>query len=140
MAAVAREFDLDTAQARQALVQARSVAAGEGAWAWDAQRLDWWDNEVELLDAQGQVMRLDRLVRERASGHWWVLDHKSATQPERQAALREQLARYAQAVALAQPGAPVRTAFLTADGRGIDVAVPLDSSPSAPSPDAASPT
>jgi ATP-dependent helicase/nuclease subunit A len=126
LAAVAREFDLSSAQAAQALVQARQVVGGEGAWAWDAQRLDWWDNEVELLDAEGQVMRLDRLVRERASGHWWVLDHKSAAHPERQAALREQLARYARAVALAQPGAHVRTAFLTADGRCIEVAVPPD--------------
>jgi ATP-dependent helicase/nuclease subunit A len=140
VAAVAREFNLDTAQARQSLERARAVVAGEGAWAWDAQRLDWWDNEVELLDAQGQVMRLDRLVRERASGQWWVLDHKSAAQPERQAALREQLARYAQAVALAQLGAQVRTAFLTADGRCIEVAVPLAPSPIASSSDAASPT
>ncbi|MDP3626930.1 MAG: UvrD-helicase domain-containing protein [Hydrogenophaga sp.] len=140
VAAVAREFDLDAAQARQALERAHAVVAGEGAWAWDAQRLDWWDNEVELLDAQGQVMRLDRLVRERGSGHWWVLDHKSATSPERQAALREQLARYAQAVALAQPCAHVRTAFLTADGRCIEVAVPEIETLHAPSRDAASPT
>ena len=123
VAAVAREFDLTNVQARQALAHARAVVAGEGAWAWDDQRLDAWDNEVELLDAQGQVQRLDRLVRERDSGHWWVLDHKTAAQPERQSALLEQLARYAQAVALAQPGAVVRTAFLTADGRCIEVAV-----------------
>ncbi len=134
VASVAREFDLDPAQARQALERARAVVAGEGAWAWDAQHLDWWDNEVELLDAQGQVMRLDRLVRERASGHWWVLDHKSAAHPERQASLREQLARYAQAVALAQPGAHVRTAFLTADGRCIEVAVPPNESLNLSSP------
>jgi ATP-dependent helicase/nuclease subunit A len=118
--AVASEFELDPDQARHALAMARAIVVGEGAWAWDTGHIDWWDNEVELIDAQGQLQRLDRLVRERASGHWWVLDHKSASQPQRQAGLREQLHRYAQAVALAWPGATVRTAFLTGDGRCIE--------------------
>ncbi|WP_342128663.1 UvrD-helicase domain-containing protein [Hydrogenophaga sp. OTU3427] len=124
VSAVGREFELDPMQARQALAMAEAITRGEGAWAWDAAHIDWWDNEVELLDAQGQLQRLDRLVRERASGQWWVLDHKSASQPQQQAGLREQLARYAEAVRLAWPGAVVRTAFLTADGRCIELPVP----------------
>ena len=73
------------------------------------------DNYVELHFA-GELLRLDRLVRGRGSGEWWVLDFKSAAQPERQPELLAQMARYREAVAAAYPGAAVRTAFLTAQG------------------------
>ena len=77
-------------------------------------------DEVELTH-QGRRLRIDRLVRRRAGAHgaeaWWVLDYKSAAQPERDAALIEQLARYRDAVRSIHPGALVQAAFLTADGR-----------------------
>jgi len=119
--AVAREFSLPPARAEQALAMARAVASGEAAWAWDAAVLSDWASEIELLDAQGELLRLDRLVRRSDTGEWWVLDHKSAVEPERQPALIEQLQRYARAVALAHPGATVRAAFLTAEGRCVEV-------------------
>ncbi|MCC2635195.1 MAG: hypothetical protein K0S48_3081, partial [Ramlibacter sp.] len=72
-------------------------------------------NEVELL-AGGELLRLDRLVRRRDSGEWWVLDYKSAAHPERQPELLEQMRRYREAVAAANPGVAVRSAFLTAQG------------------------
>ncbi len=119
--AVAREFALEPARAEQALAMARTIASGEAAWAWDANVLSDWASEIELLDAQGELQRLDRLVRRADTGEWWVLDHKSAAEPERQPALVDQLRRYARAVALAHPGAVVRTAFLTAEGRCVEV-------------------
>jgi ATP-dependent helicase/nuclease subunit A len=45
-----------------------------------------------------------------------VLDYKLAGAPEAAPALRAQLARYVAAVQTAQPGEPVRAAFVTARG------------------------
>ncbi|OGB14743.1 MAG: hypothetical protein A3E51_26365 [Burkholderiales bacterium RIFCSPHIGHO2_12_FULL_67_38] len=114
--AVAREFALDPVQAREALAMAQRIVAGEAAWAWDAEWLDHWGNEVELFH-QGALLRLDRLVRERASGIWWVLDFKSAEHPERQPELVAQMRHYQQAMAQARPGAPLRLAFINPMGR-----------------------
>ena len=113
---VERNFGLDGAALKQAEAMAQRILQGEGAWAWDATQVDWQDNEVELL-AGGELLRLDRLVRRRDTGEWWVLDYKSAAQPERQPQLMEQMRRYREAVAAANEGAVVRTAFLTAQGK-----------------------
>ena len=113
---VAREFSLSPAQAQEAAVLAQRIHTGEGAWAWQAEVVDWQGNEVEL-NHQGQLLRLDRLVRRRDTGAWWVLDYKSAPQPERQPGLLAQMQRYLAAVRAAYPGAPVQAAFLTGDGR-----------------------
>lgn len=121
MQAVAREFSLDTVQARDALSMARNIVAGEAAWAWDAEALNHWGNEVELFH-QGELLRLDRLVRRRDSGDWWVLDYKSAAHPERQSALLAQMEGYRQAMAQARPGESVRVAFINAQGRLIELA------------------
>jgi ATP-dependent helicase/nuclease subunit A len=94
---------------------AQRILAGEGAWAWDRTIIDWHANEVPLHH-EGQLLRLDRLVR-KTSGEWWVLDYKSAARPEQQAELIGQLRRYRDAVRAACPGAPVRAAFLTGRGK-----------------------
>ena len=90
------------------------------AWAWDAGALDHWGNEVELFH-QGDLLRLDRLVRRRgeggAAGTWWVLDFKSHEHPERQPEYLAQMQRYRQAMALARPGEPVRLAFINPLGQ-----------------------
>ena len=112
---VERSFGLDAGAVQQAAAMAQRILQGEGAWAWDPAHVDWHDNEVELL-VDGELLRLDRLVRRRDSGEWWVLDYKSAAHPERQPALLEQMRRYRDAVAAANPGAGVRSAFLTAHG------------------------
>jgi ATP-dependent helicase/nuclease subunit A len=113
---VERLFALDAASAQQAAAMAGRILQGEGAWAWDPAHVDWQGNEVELHHG-GELLRLDRLVRRRDSGEWWVLDYKSAVQPERQPQLMEQMRRYREAVAAANEGAVVRTAFLTAQGK-----------------------
>ena len=114
-AAVAREFALGDAQATLAATMAQRILEGAGAWAWQADRVDWVGNEVALV-ASGALVRLDRLVRRADTGEWWVLDYKSAAQPQRQQALREQLHTYRQAVQALEPGSVVRAAFLTGQG------------------------
>lgn len=116
---VGREFQLEPADLRQAVAMAERIAQGEGAWAWDPRQVDWQANEVELHH-EGELLRLDRLVRQRG-GPWWVLDYKSASQPERDEALLTQMRRYRQAVGLAYPGAEVKAAFLTGQGRLVEV-------------------
>jgi ATP-dependent helicase/nuclease subunit A len=113
--AAAREFALDPEAARAAAAMAQRIRSGAGAWAWHAEALDWQGNEVTLVH-QGQTLRIDRLVRHRESGAWWVLDYKSAGRPERDAALIAQLHRYRDAVREAYPGETVRAAFLTGQG------------------------
>lgn len=117
---VAREFRLTAAALEDAASVALRVLRGEGAWAWDPQIVDWADNEVELHH-QGQLLRLDRLVRRREGAQWWVLDYKSAAQPELDEALLAQMRRYRQAVQAVYPGASVRAAFLTGQGRLVAV-------------------
>ncbi|HZN48210.1 MAG TPA: 3'-5' exonuclease, partial [Ramlibacter sp.] len=113
---VQRLFALDAASAQQAAAMASRIVEGEGAWSWDPAQVDWQGNEVELHHA-GELLRLDRLVRRRGTGEWWVLDFKSAARPQGQPELIAQMRRYCEAVAAANPGASVRAAFLTAQGR-----------------------
>jgi ATP-dependent helicase/nuclease subunit A len=118
--AVARDFSLLPEQAQAAADQAQAILRGEGHWAWDADALDWHANEVPML-VGGRTLRLDRLVRQRDSGQWWVLDYKSTAQPERQPELCAQLLAYQGAVARSQPMARVRAAFLTPQGALIEL-------------------
>ena len=71
---------------------------------------------IAALGQWGTTVRLDRLVRRADTGEWWVLDYKSAAQPQRQQALRAQLHTYRQAVQALEPGSVVRAAFLTGQG------------------------
>ncbi|APW38390.1 DNA helicase UvrD [Rhodoferax koreense] len=120
LSAVMREFAIDARQAEQAAAMVAAIRAGEGAWAWDAALIAWQGNEV-ALNHQGQSLRLDRLVQRRDSGEWWVLDYKSALQPQRQVELVEQLRRYRTAVLALTDGAPVRAAFLAVNGAVVEV-------------------
>ncbi len=124
---VAQEFALEPAELDNASAMAQTIVQGEGAWAWDTQQLSWQGNEVALVH-QGRMLRLDRLVQRRpsggAEGQWWVLDYKSATQPQLQAELRAQLHTYRSAVAKAYPDDTVRAAFLTAAGTLIELPAP----------------
>ncbi|MBS0608537.1 MAG: DNA helicase UvrD, partial [Proteobacteria bacterium] len=119
LAQLARDFDIAPEAAAQAAAMAQTILNGEGAWAWDAAQLEQAINEAPLVH-QGQGLRLDRLVRlrqPRRGARWWVLDYKSAAQPERQADLVAQLQRYREAVRGQLPGEAVRAAVLSGDGR-----------------------
>ncbi|WP_077002832.1 exodeoxyribonuclease V subunit beta [Variovorax sp. KK3] len=118
--AAGREFGLDAAALQVAATMAQRIRAGQGAWAWEVDALAWHGNEVTLMHG-GEVLRIDRLVRHRESGEWWVLDYKSAGRPERDPALIAQMERYREAVRQAHPGATVRAAFLTGQGELVDV-------------------
>jgi len=114
----AAEFGLDAAQAQQAAAMAQRILLGAGAWAWRADAVDWHGNEVPVT-VQGSVRRIDRLVRRKTGtngGEWWVLDYKSATQPQGRHELLAQLGSYRAAVQAACPGETVRAAFLSAAG------------------------
>ena len=113
---VAREFGLGAGALADAVAMADRILGGEGAWCWDPAQVDWADNEVPL-HVGGALRRIDRLVRTRIDGTWWVLDYKSAARPEDDPELRAQLTQYRDAVAAAHPGEPVRAAFLTGTGR-----------------------
>lgn len=143
IAQLVRDFELTADAAAAAAAMARRILAGEGAWAWDAAQIDRALNEAPLVH-QGQNLRLDRLVRRRATAQsparWWVLDYKSAPEPERQPQLMAQLRLYRAAVQ-AQVGAePVSAAFLAGDGRLVvvdgdragDLVAPSTPPPSAP--------
>jgi ATP-dependent helicase/nuclease subunit A len=144
---VGAQFQLTAAQADAACAIAQRITQGPAAWVWDSAHIDWQANEVELLQGgddiandnlntaadvsitaatNGQtnapvLLRLDRLVKHRATQTWWVLDYKSANAPQQQTALRLQLAQYQQAVQAAHPGTPVRAAFITGEGQLIEL-------------------
>jgi ATP-dependent helicase/nuclease subunit A len=63
---------------------------------------------VQLDDAGGAV--------------WWVLDYKLHHAPEELEPYRAQLLRYRAVIERAQPGGRVRCAFITGDGRVVEVA------------------
>jgi ATP-dependent helicase/nuclease subunit A len=121
LAAVVREFVLSPDQAGQAATMARRIRAGEGAWVWDTAVVDWQGSEVDLVH-RGQLLRLDRLVRRRDNGQWWVLDFKSARDPERQPQLVAQLQAYRSAVQAIYSQSTVCAAFLNAEGAMIKLA------------------
>jgi ATP-dependent helicase/nuclease subunit A len=91
---------------------------------FDGPALRWSGNEVPVGDA-GDALRIDRLVLldEPAgpSPTWWVLDYKLQHAPQQLEAYRAQLLRYRDAVRRAQPGAPVRCAFLSGAGEVIEI-------------------
>ena len=115
----ARQFGLTPQQQNDAQAMAQRIRHGDAAWAWDASRLQWQGNEVELTH-QGQTFRLDRLVQRKDAGHagdWWVLDYKSALNPQLQADLVTKMQSYKAALQAIYPAQTVKAAFLTADGK-----------------------
>jgi ATP-dependent helicase/nuclease subunit A len=118
--AVALEFKLSSQEAEQASQMAQRILAGEGAWAWDDAVVNWQGNEIELT-AQGKLLRLDRLVRRKDTGDWWVLDYKSESQPQSKPELVAQMRGYVAAVQACYAGEQVKAAFLTATGKMVEV-------------------
>jgi ATP-dependent helicase/nuclease subunit A len=98
------------------LADARIVALLGG------ETLLWAGNEVPVV-VDGRPGRIDRLVlrREPDGQRWWVLDYKTEFRPEDDPALRMQLERYRRAVQAGDPSRPVRAAFITGDGRLVEV-------------------
>ena len=118
---VAFGLQLTPEQSAQASAAAQRIVQGEAAWVWDAEQIDWQANEVELMHG-GKQLRLDRLIKLRESQTWVVIDYKSAQSPQLSAALREQLQEYQRAVQAAYPQQKVKAAFITAQGRWVELA------------------
>jgi ATP-dependent helicase/nuclease subunit A len=119
--AASRQFRLDSVQTQAATEAALQILQGQGAWLWRSEELLWQGSEVELVH-EGSLLRLDRLVHRR-DGSWWVIDYKSHARPETQAELLLQLRTYAKAVSVLHRGQTVRAAFLTPQGRLIEIDV-----------------
>jgi ATP-dependent helicase/nuclease subunit A len=117
---VQREFALASEQINEAAAMAQRILTGDGAWAWDRTVVDWQGNEVVIHHAQ-QELRLDRLVHRRDTGEWWVLDHKSEWRPDLKPGLQDKMNNYRAAVQAAYPQAVVRAAYLTAQGKLVNV-------------------
>lgn len=119
--AAASSFGLPNAAERQVLDALRAVLSGPRTGSlFDFRHLQWAGNEVPLT-WQGQVLRADRVVQLAESGRWWVLDYKLAARPDEVDAYREQLRGYRAALQALQPGEPVHAAFVTADGRLLEI-------------------
>jgi ATP-dependent helicase/nuclease subunit A len=111
----AREFSLTNQHMQEVNARAQAILNGQGAWAWDAQQVVWHANEVPVV-MEGQMHRIDRLVRMK-NEVWWVIDYKSASDPQSHQDLQRQLRRYRDAVAQLHPGQDVRAAFFNALGQ-----------------------
>jgi ATP-dependent helicase/nuclease subunit A len=94
------QFELSAEELQLALQSAQRIVRGEAAWAWQRQHIDWQANEINLSFA-GQSLRIDRLVRHRETGEWWVLDFKSSHTPQSSEILVAQMRQYRDAVQLA---------------------------------------
>ena len=118
--AAAREFVVAAEPVRN--VVAAILDHSEGARFFRGSQIRWRGNEVSLSDG-GEVLRIDRLVLvdEGDEPVWWVLDYKLSHAPDELDAYRAQLLRYRAAVARAQPGEAVRCAFVTGEGRVVEV-------------------
>jgi ATP-dependent helicase/nuclease subunit A len=124
LSAVTREFSLSAELALKASAMALCIRSREAAWAWDNTRLKWQGNEVELLHA-GQTLRLDRLVQRQDlgfEGQWWVLDYKSAHQPQNDPIKLAQLQTYRLALQEIYPDAVIKAAFIAGNGALLEIA------------------
>ena len=125
LGAAAQMYGLDARRSERLERCVRAILASpECAPFFDAAQLQWAGNEVPVSH-EGQDLRLDRLVLRRpqpgAEAQWWVLDYKLHEAPQRQPEYVQQLQLYRAAVQALQPGEPVRTAFITGQGRLVEV-------------------
>ncbi|MEI6546649.1 MAG: hypothetical protein WCN85_06480, partial [Burkholderiales bacterium] len=111
---------------RSALAKARRVLALPAlAPAW---RIDRSVSELEILDANGQLRRLDRLAR--VDDSLWIIDYKWSVDAERRAGYIAQLADYRLLVGQLQPApfnapGPVRTVLVDASAGKVEFDVDL---------------
>ena len=119
--AAAAEFGAASAAVEQ--LASAILGHADGARFFRGPQIGWSGNEVAVSHA-GELLRIDRLVRidEGDARTWWVLDYKLRHAPEQLESYREQLRRYRDAVAAAEPGAAVRCAFVTGSGRVVEIA------------------
>lgn len=115
-AAVARRHALTGAQMKLAAAAADRVrAAPHLRRFFDAPG----DNEIDLVDADGSLLRVDRLVE--LDDALWVLDYKWRVLDAERAGYEAQVRRYAAVLAQIRRDKPVRAALIDAEGALIEV-------------------
>jgi ATP-dependent helicase/nuclease subunit A len=77
--------------------------------------------ELELLDSDGELLRVDRLVEH--DGALWILDFKWRVGAAERATYAAQVRRYAAVLRDVHREATIRLALVTADGEVIEVAI-----------------
>jgi len=77
------------------------------------------DNEIEVVDADGSLLRIDRLVE--LDEALWVLDYKWRVLDGERPGYEAQVRRYAAALAQIRRDKPVRAALIDAEGALIEV-------------------
>jgi ATP-dependent helicase/nuclease subunit A len=93
--------------------------AADGAAAAVAGVQIWSANEVELMDRDGALLRIDRLVE--FEDDCWVLDYKWQLPPGALADYRRQVQRYARVLAHAGIRKPVRMLLVASDASSVEV-------------------
>jgi len=115
-AAIARSHALTREQVQLAAAAAERIrAAPHLRRFFDAPA----DNELELVDADGSPLRVDRLVE--LDDALWVLDYKWRVLDSERAGYEAQVRRYASVVAQIRRDKPVRAALIDAEGTLIEV-------------------
>jgi ATP-dependent helicase/nuclease subunit A len=121
-------LELDAATAADAAWDAHGLTADQVAMAVAAakrvrgahpQFFGGGDAEVELIAADGTLLRLDRLVE--VDGTVWVIDFKWSMGEAERPAYEAQVRRYVHAVRSAHVAHPVRGGIITAAGAFIEV-------------------
>ena len=110
---IGSEFALNQGQAREVIEAARRVGETAELTRFFGPAVAAW-NELELIDASGSSLRVDRLVE--LHDAIWILDYKWRCTPSERTAYERQLARYASVVASLRPGRRVRAALVLSDG------------------------
>ena len=121
--AAARSFALNAQQQKSLARTVHAVwTSPECAPFFDTSTLIWAGNEV-AVNHEGQVLRIDRLVCRIDAGRktWWVLDYKLHPAPDSDVGYRKQLSDYRQALLCLQPDDEVRCAFITGQGRLLEL-------------------
>ena len=112
---IARRFALDEAQVARVFDAARAVL--------DAPHLTRFftsgDAELELLDSNGELLRIDRIVK--VEDRWWVVDFKWRVTAEERPAYTRQVKRYCDIVKAVYPGEAVHGALIAGDGELIEL-------------------
>lgn len=119
--AVAQEMSLDAQQARDAAQTAQRILTHpQSSKFFDPEQVDLAHNEVEILH-QGEVLRIDRLVQ--IDGHWWILDFKSALNPQKRRGkeYQKQLALYKEALSAIYPDMPIHTLLIGGSGETVEL-------------------
>lgn len=131
-ARLARRFGLDPALAAEALTAAERTLADPGLQRYFRLAPDpaapgslalRADNELELIDEDGAVLRIDRLVE--FAHECWILDYKWRLDPDEAggviAGYRAQVERYARVLQRTGLQKPLRLLLIAADGRTLEI-------------------